>query len=207
MKTTIIAAIGKNREIGKDNELLWHLPADMQFFKETTYWHHVIMGRKNYESIPPKYRPLVDRTNVVLTHNPDYNAPECFVVSSLDEALEIGKEYGEQRTFIIGGAQVYKMALDREVVDDMIISHVEAEFSDADTFFPEWNPDEWESETVLEYPKDVSNVFPFKVVHYRNKKKLEEEKKSNSNENSSTGEIQSPEAPPIPMEHNLPGII
>jgi dihydrofolate reductase len=191
MKVTIIAAIGKNREIGKDNNLLWHLPADMQFFKESTYWHHVIMGRKNYESIPSKYRPLVDRTNIIVTHNPEYEAPECFVVTSLAEALEIGLGYGEEQTFIIGGAQIYKLALDQNVVDDMLITHVDYDFNDADTYFPEWKKEEWEAQTILDYPRDLANPFAFKIVRYVNiaRKNVVEEKieKENREESSLPG--------------------
>ncbi|MDZ4822517.1 MAG: dihydrofolate reductase [Flavobacteriales bacterium] len=169
MTVSIIAAIGRNREIGKDNVLLWHLPADMQFFRETTYWHHVVMGRKNYESIPSKYRPLVDRTNIVLSRNPDYEAPECFVVTSLNEALQIALDYEEPETFIIGGGEVYKEALNNSIVDCMYITHIDEDFPDADTFFPAFNEQDWTRELLLDFQRDVSNVIGFQIFRYDKK--------------------------------------
>ena len=92
MKVSLIVAVSENGVIGKDNDLIWHLPKDMRFFKETTMGHHVIMGRKNFESIPHKYRPLPDRTNVVITRQSDYKAEGCVVVNSVEAALEIAKK-------------------------------------------------------------------------------------------------------------------
>ncbi|MBL7942001.1 MAG: dihydrofolate reductase [Flavobacteriales bacterium] len=169
MKVSIIVAMGRNREIGKNNQLLWHLPSDMQFFRDTTYWHHVIMGRKNYESIPAKYRPLVDRTNVVISRNPDYSAPECFVVTTLEEALDIAREGGEEEAFIIGGGEIYRLALESGVVDRMYITYIDEAFPQADTFFPTFDTEHWTSETILENPGDLSNVLAFKVIKHERK--------------------------------------
>ena len=129
MKIYLIAAIGNNNEIGKDNDLLWHLPTDMNFFKEMTKHKVVVMGRRNYDSIPPKYRPLPNRTNIVITRNPDLEAPECYVCGSLQEALEISAEIGEEEVFIIGGEQIYALALQELDVDRLYITHVNAELS------------------------------------------------------------------------------
>ena len=99
MKVSLIVAAAENGVIGKDNDLIWHLPKDMRFFKETTLGHHVIMGRKNFESIPHKYRPLPNRTNVVITRQCYYQAEGCIVVNSIESALEIAKENGIEVPF------------------------------------------------------------------------------------------------------------
>ena len=106
MKVSLIVAVAENGVIGKDNDLIWHLPKDMQFFKETTTGHHVIMGRKNFESIPHKYRPLPNRTNIVITKQSDYKAEGCIVVNSVEEALKVAKSNGDNEVFIIGGGGV-----------------------------------------------------------------------------------------------------
>ena len=108
MKVSLIVAVAENGVIGKDNDLIWHLPKDMRFFKETTMGHHVIMGRKNFESIPHKYRPLPDRTNIVITRQSEYKAEGCIVVNSVETALEIAKNNGDIEHFIIGGGQIYR---------------------------------------------------------------------------------------------------
>ena len=94
MVVSLIVATSENDVIGKDNDLIWHLPKDMKFFKDTTKNHFVIMGRKNFESIPHKYRPLPNRTNVVVTRQTNYNAQGCLVLHSIEEALQKAKEAG-----------------------------------------------------------------------------------------------------------------
>lgn len=142
MITSLIVAIAENNGIGKDNDLLWHLPNDMKHFKETTLNHHIITGRKNYISIPPKYRPLVNRTNIVLTRNTDFSEKGCIVKHSLEDAIDYAKSNNETELFIIGGGQIYKEALEKGLIDKMYITHVNKSF-EADTFFPEidggWN--------------------------------------------------------------------
>lgn len=164
MQITLIAAIGRNREIGKDNDLLWHLPDDMRFFRETTIPHHVIMGRLNYESIPPRFRPLYDRTNIVLTRNPEYQAPECFICHSLEEALQLARDHFESEAFIIGGADVYAQSL--PLAGRMYLTHVDGDFPEADAFFPEFDPAEWTVTTLAEHPEDLSHSFAFRVARY-----------------------------------------
>ena len=112
MKVSLIAAVSRNNVIGKNNNLIWHLPKDMKFFKDTTQGHHVIMGRKNFESIPHKYSPLPNRTNIIITRQNNYLAKGCIVVNSIKEALEIAKQKGEKEAFIIGGGEIYKLALE-----------------------------------------------------------------------------------------------
>lgn len=168
-KVIIIAAIGKNFELGKDNTLLWHLHEDMRFFKETTLGHTVVTGRKSFESIPPKYRPLPERTNIILSRNPDYMYEECYTVTSLDEAMDIALSQGEIKVFIIGGGEIYKLALDHDFVDEMYLTHVDASFADADTFFPQFNSELWEAEQIMAIASDSMNEYPFVVKHYKRK--------------------------------------
>ena len=111
MIISLIAALSKNRVIGKNNDLPWHLPDDMKYFMQTTSGHHVIMGRKNYDSIPQKFKPLPNRTNIVVTRQKNFVASGCMVVNSLEEALGIAESNKEKETFIIGGAEIYSQAL------------------------------------------------------------------------------------------------
>jgi dihydrofolate reductase len=106
-----IAAVAENRVIGRNNDLPWKLPDDMKFFMNTTKGHHVIMGRKNYESLHEKFRPLPNRTNIVVTRQKDFKAPGCHVVHSIDDALKIAEQNNEPEVFVIGGAEIYSLAL------------------------------------------------------------------------------------------------
>ena len=128
MKVSLIVAVAKNGVIGKDNDLIWSLPKDMRFFKETTLGHYVIMGRKNYESIPERFRPLPNRTNVVITRQSDYQAEGCVVVNSLENALELAQHNGDDEPFIIGGGQIYKLALERNLVDKIYFRFISLKF-------------------------------------------------------------------------------
>jgi dihydrofolate reductase len=103
MIVSIIVAASSNNVIGKDNDLIWHLPVDMNFFKTKTNSHHVIMGRKNFESIPHKYRPLPNRTNIIITRKEDYIADNCIVKNNLVDAINHAKKNHEKEVFIIGG--------------------------------------------------------------------------------------------------------
>ncbi|MFN8863778.1 MAG: dihydrofolate reductase [Flavobacteriales bacterium] len=169
MKVILIAAIGRDLEIGKDNDLLWHLPADMKFFKETTRHHHVIMGRRNYESIPERFRPFPERTNVVISRNPEFEAPGCIVCDSLQKALEIAAQNGEQEAFIIGGEQIYSLALQYELVETMYLTHVDAEFPDAHAHFPEFFEADWTKELLSEHEADDRHAYSFRIFRYDRK--------------------------------------
>ena len=142
MIVSLIVAISKNRVIGKDNDLIWHLPNDTKFFKKTTQGHHVIMGRKNFESIPHKFRPLPNRVNIIITRKDDYIAKDCLVVNSIDQALDIARQNGDDEPFIIGGGEIYKLALQLGVVDRIYLTEIYHSFN-GDTFFPKlestWN--------------------------------------------------------------------
>jgi dihydrofolate reductase len=168
MKTALIVAMDSDRGIGKNNDLMWHLPKDMKFFKDTTQGQIVVMGRKNYDSIPEKYRPLPNRLNVVLTRNENFEAPNCLVFHSLEECLTHFKEESERIVFIIGGGEIYRMALDSCILDEMYITHVHQRY-DAETFFPSFEEEKWESEILFEQEKDVQHEAAFTVKKYTRK--------------------------------------
>jgi dihydrofolate reductase len=155
----------RERGIGKNNDLMWHLAADMKFFKETTSGQIVVMGRKNWDSIPEKYRPLPNRENVVLTRNTDFVAEGARVFHSLESSLNWYSGEEERTVFIIGGGEIYRQALDLKCVDELYITHVDAVYG-ADTFFPEFDEDKWTVREILSWPKDEKNEAAFTVKHY-----------------------------------------
>jgi dihydrofolate reductase len=165
MHVSLIVAMDSNRGIGKNNDLMWHLPVDMNFFKETTKNQIVVMGRKNYDSIPEKYRPLPNRLNVILTRNKDFKAENCLVFNSLNECLDYFRNDEDRKVFIIGGGEIYKMALDSGCLNEMYITYVDGIF-DADTFFPEFDHDEWNSEVVGSQAVDEKHKNSFEILHY-----------------------------------------
>ena len=162
MKVSLIVAVANNGVIGKDNDLIWHLPKDMRFFKETTLGHHVIMGRKNFESIPERFRPLANRTNVIITRNSDYKAEGCVVVNSVEQALEVAKENRDTQPFIIGGGQIYKLALENNLVDKIYLTKVHHTF-DGDTFFPELN-NEWKEVNKTVNKADEKHAYDYDFI-------------------------------------------
>ena len=162
MKVSLIVAVANNGVIGKDNDLIWHLPKDMGFFKETTLGHHVIMGRKNFESIPERFRPLPNRTNVIITRNSDYKAEGCVVVNSVEQALEVAKQNGDIQPFIIGGGQIYKLALENNLVDKIYLTKVHQNF-DGDTFFPELN-NEWKEVNKTVNKADEKHAYDYDFI-------------------------------------------
>ena len=168
MRVSLIAAVADNGVIGKDNNLAWSLPDDMSFFKASTQGKHVIMGRRNYESIPHKYRPLPGRPNVVMSRNEQYDAGEAALVTSLESALILAQEAGETEAFIIGGGQIYSMALDAGVIDTMYITHVHGE-PEGDAFFPEFDRDQWTLTVIDDHPKDARHEFSFTICQYDRK--------------------------------------
>ena len=168
MKVSLIVAVSENGVIGKDNNLIWNLPNDMRFFKETTIGHHVIMGRKNFESIPHKYRPLTDRTNIVITRQFDYKAEGCVVVNSVEAALGIAKNNGEDEPFIIGGGQIYKLALEANLIDKIYLTKIYHSF-DGDTFFPELTSD-WEEEDRIENKADKKHSYDYDFITLKKNK-------------------------------------
>ncbi|MES2800400.1 MAG: dihydrofolate reductase [Bacteroidota bacterium] len=165
MKVILIVAMDLDRGIGKNNDLMWHLPADMKFFKETTTGHIVVLGRKNWESIPERFRPLPNRENVVLTRNKNFQLDNAKVFHDLESAIEAYKNERERTVFIIGGGEIYRQAMALDVVDEMYITHVNERFG-ADTFFPEFDSNCWKSAMLLEHEKDERHQCSFEVKHY-----------------------------------------
>lgn len=150
---TIIAAAGQNNELGKDNDLVWHLPDDFKRFKQLTTGHYIIMGRKTFESFP---KPLPNRTHVVITRNKAYTKEGAVVVHSLDAALL--KSASDLQPFVIGGGEIYTMAM--EVADKIELTRVHGSFN-ADTYFPDIDKDQWELITEVPHPKDDRHDYAF----------------------------------------------
>ncbi len=163
---SIIVAAGKNLEIGKDNDLMWSLPRDMRFFKETTSGHPVIMGRKNWDSIPEKWRPLPNRKNIIMSRNPELPQNEILVTDKLKEALDEAWKDEEEEVFIIGGGQIYDLALQEDKVDRMYITHIDASFPGAHTFFPVWDELRWERKLLFSHGADEKHDYGFEVYQY-----------------------------------------
>ncbi|MET2983771.1 dihydrofolate reductase [Aureibaculum conchae] len=157
---SIIAAVGKHRELGKNNQLLWHLPNDLKRFKKVTSGHDVIMGRKTYESLDG---PLPSRTNIIISRNPDYKAPLCKVVNSLEEALY---ESGDPDPYILGGAQIYEQAI--KIADKLDLTLVDASF-DADAFFPEIDSTIWKEISRENHYADEKHDYDYSFVTYKRK--------------------------------------
>ena len=147
MEKIIIAAVAENGAIGKDGDIPWHIPEDLDHFKQKTTGHPVIMGRKTFESLPENFRPLPDRTNIVLTRSDMDKEEGIRVAGSMEKAYSIAEEL-DDRAFIIGGASVYKQALSE--ADKMILTEVKKEV-DGDTFFPEFDREEWNEERREEH--------------------------------------------------------
>ena len=156
---TIIAAVAKNNALGKDNQLLWHLPTDLKRFKKVTANHHVIMGRKTFESLG---KPLPNRTNIIITRNPNFKAEGCVIVNSLQQAIETAKE--DENPFILGGAEIYKQAI--EIADTLDITFVHHKF-EADVFFPEIDTTIWKETAREDLKADEKNKYDFSFVTYR----------------------------------------
>tara|TARA_B100000900_G_scaffold309321_1_gene268021 strand:- start:3525 stop:4025 length:501 start_codon:yes stop_codon:yes gene_type:complete len=165
MKVSLIVAVAENGVIGKNNDLIWNFPKDMRFFKETTVGHHVIMGRKNFESIPDRYRPLSNRINVVITRQSYYQAEGCVVVNSLEAALEIAQHNSDNEPFIIGGGQIYKLALERNLVDKIYLTKIHCSF-EGDTFFPELS-EEFKEINREEHEADEKHACDFSIITYK----------------------------------------
>lgn len=167
MITSIIAATAENRVIGKDNQLPWSLPADMKFFRDTTMGHCVIMGRKNYDSIPAKFRPLKGRTNIVITRQKDFVAPDCIVTHSVSEAIEEARKLNMKEAFIIGGAQIYDETI--SVADKLYLTHIHNKF-EGDVLFPEVDFSQWNETSRDDRQVDEKNLYPFSICTYERKK-------------------------------------
>ena len=162
MRVSLIVAVSENGVIGKDNDLIWHLPKDMKFFKDTTQGHHVIMGRKNFESIPHKFRPLPNRTNVIVTRHSGYIAEDCIVVHSVEDSIEVAKKNGDTEPFVIGGGQIYKLALENNMIDRIYLTRIHHTF-EGDTFFPDLSED-WKVIARKDCKADEKNKYDYSFL-------------------------------------------
>lgn len=167
MKIAMIAAMAQNGVIGRDNQLPWHLPNDLKFFKASTMGKPIIMGRKTYESIG---RPLPGRANIVVTRDVGYRSEGISVVSSIEEALKfatgIAERDGVAEVMVIGGSQLYEQLLPR--ADRLYITHVHAAV-DGDTCFPEFDLGAWREEHREDYTATDSNPYDYSFVTYSRK--------------------------------------
>jgi len=157
---SLIAAIGKNNELGKDNTLLWKLPADLKYFKETTSAHAVIMGRKTFESIG---HPLPNRRNIIITRDVKYKKEGTEVAHSVSEVLDLFPDKDEE-IFVIGGAEIFEQFM--PIADRLYITHIGAEDKMADVFFPDIIPVVWNEILHTEHEKDEKNPFNYTFSVY-----------------------------------------
>jgi dihydrofolate reductase len=159
-RLTLVAAVARNNVIGRHNTLPWHLPEDLKHFRETTMGTPVIMGRKTWESLPAKFRPLPGRQNVVITRNADYLAPGGRVVTSVAAALaECGTV---PDAYLIGGAELYRQAID--AADRLSITEIDLDVPDGDAFFPTIDPSRWKEKDRR--AQTSSNGLKFAFVTY-----------------------------------------
>lgn len=156
-KITLIAAMASNRAIGLNGEMPWHLPAELRHFKAVTMGKPIVMGRKTWESIG---RVLPGRQNIVVTRNASFRAPGCDLAGSLEQAISLAR--GEE-VMIIGGGELYRQAL--PVADRMILTEVDCE-PQADTWFPDWDPSQWQEVGVRQEQADEKNPYAYRVVEW-----------------------------------------
>lgn len=156
---TLIAAAAENNALGKDKDLVWHLPDDFKRFKKLTTGHHIIMGRKTFESFP---KPLPNRTHVIITRQKDYNPEGAVVVHSLVKALEIAQL--DEQPFIIGGGEIYELSMNK--ADKIELTRVHGTF-EADTFFPEIDPNKWRLVSSEYHEKDDRHAYAFTYLTYK----------------------------------------
>ncbi|MBC7525347.1 MAG: dihydrofolate reductase [Flavobacterium sp.] len=153
-----IAAVSENNVLGKDNKIVWHLPDDFKQFKLLTTGHHIIMGRKTFESFP---KPLPNRTHVILTKDKNYVAPNCIVVNSIEDALNSVPK--NQDVYIIGGGEIYQQFLNISDKIELTRVHTTCE---GDAFYPNLNPGEWKLVSENYHPKDEKHQFDFTFQTY-----------------------------------------
>ncbi|MGE0638178.1 MAG: dihydrofolate reductase [Bacteroidia bacterium] len=161
MIISLIVAASENNVIGKNNQLIWKLNSDMRFFREKTIGHHIIMGRKTFEStgVLPK------RTSIIVSRNSDLKVPEnCLLATSIEDA--ISKVKNDEEAFIIGGAEIYKQSL--ELADKIYLTRVHHSFV-GDAFFPEIDETKWELISKQEHHPDEKNQYAFTFLEYRKK--------------------------------------
>jgi len=160
MKKTIVVAIAENYVIGKENDLVWHMPADLKWFVKQTKGKWVIMGRKSWESI--NKTPLPGRTHIIVTRREDYQVPEgVYVVKSLEEGYAYAEKHGVEELMILGGGEIYRQAIKN--CDRIILTEIHEEF-EGDTFFPKINRSEWNEVFREDQTADENNPHDYSFV-------------------------------------------
>lgn len=159
MTITLIAAAAENNALGKDNQMIWHLPDDFKRFKQLTTGYYIIMGRKTFESFP---KPLPNRTHVIITRQKDYTAEGCIVVNSLEEALKACPQ--DEEVFVIGGGEIYNQSID--TADKIELTRIHGVSPEADAFFPEIDPSKWKMIEEVFHPKDEKHAYDMAFQTY-----------------------------------------
>ena len=160
MTVKLIVAKANNNAIGKGNDLIWHLPEDLKFFKRTTLGHTLIMGRKTFESIG---KPLPGRTTIIVTRDKSYRVENCKIAYSLEEALQLVEN--DDSPFIAGGASIYEQALEKNIIEEMIVTDVDESF-EGDAFFPEFDKELWTEKSRENHSKDDKNKYNYSFITY-----------------------------------------
>lgn len=163
MIISFAVAVSENNVIGKDNQLLWSLPNDMKFFKNTTWGMPVIMGRKTYESLG---KPLAGRTNIVITRQADWSAVGVQVAGDLDQAIAVAAGTDAKESFVIGGGEIFRQAL--PITSKMYLTRVHTTIA-GDTYFPEFNVSEWELLSQLDFPVDDKHAYAYSFQVWQRK--------------------------------------
>lgn len=163
MKISIIAAVAENNVIGNNNQLVWDLPVDMRFFMKTTEGHCVLTGRRNYESIPEKFRPLKNRTNIVVTNREDYpgNTGGLKIVNTIQQGIDYAKVLDEKELYIIGGGQIYAQTI--EIADRLYLTEIKHSFS-GDTYFPSFDRQPFEETSRIICEPDQKHAYEMHFV-------------------------------------------
>lgn len=161
MRISIIAAMAANRTIGLENRLPWHLPDDLKRFKTLTMNHHIVMGRKTYDSIG---KPLPGRSTIIVTRNMDYAVPGCVAVNSLDAALTVS--FSDEEVFFVGGADLYRQAL--PIANRIYLTEIHRVY-DGDAFFPEFDMSQWRETSREQHRTEGDNGFEYHYVIYDRK--------------------------------------
>lgn len=171
MRISAIVAASENNVIGRNNELPWHLPDDLKFFRKKTAGHPVIMGRKNYESIVAILGgPLPKRTNIIVTRDSEYTAPDCIVASSIEEAIMYGHQDNDtEEIFIIGGGEIYRNAM--HLCNYIYLTRIHAWIA-GDVTFPEIDRETWEEVEKTEHPADDAHKFAFTFLTFKRRSRL-----------------------------------
>lgn len=165
MIISLIAAATKNRVIGHNGDMPWHLPNDLKFFKRITLRHHIIMGRKTFESFG-NGKPLPRRTNIILTRNTTYTVNKALVANDLAAALQIAKDNGETEVFIVGGEQIYIQAF--PLANKIYLTEIDA-ILEGDTFFPEISNKDWKLISEEKHPADAKHAYPYNFTIWERK--------------------------------------